>query len=152
MLGLLCYSHWSRQDCVSYHVLYPFKNFRGIVAGQHTPVLPSCMSSSITLVDPSWPTLRSLSSVQSVSFWPWWPSSLAALTILTLRYALYSPSRSVHHEHSAGASIWSRSIWDDGEICQIAQCFSTEPGTGSMCPVVMNPAPLWPPWQESGTI
>lgn len=117
-----------------------FLNLQRNGSRRHSPVLPSCMRSSIPMVDPSWPTLRSLSSVQSVSFWPLWPSSLAGLTILTLWYALYSLSPSVHHEHSAGASIWSRSIWDGEEICQIAQCFPTEPGTGAMCPAVKNPA------------
>lgn len=109
-------------------------------AGRHSPVVPSCMRSSFPLMDPCWPTLSCLSSVQSVSFWPWWPSSLAGLNVLTLWYALYSLAPSVHHELAAGASIWNRPIWDGGEICQIAQCFSTELGTGFICPAVINPA------------
>ena len=78
--------------------------------GQPCPVLPSCMRSSIPLVEPSWTALRSLSSVQSVSSWRWWLSSLAEPTVLTLRYALYALSLSVRHELSAGASIWNRPI------------------------------------------
>lgn len=70
---------------------------------------------------------------------------ICSQTTLTLWYALYSPSCSVHHEHSAGASIWSRSMWDDGEICQLAQCFTTEPSTDSTCPAVMDPARSGPP-------
>ena len=55
----------------------------------------------------------------------------------------------IHHELSAGVSIWNLSIWDGGEICQKAQCFAIEPGTGLMCPAVMNPARssspgIWP--------
>ncbi len=109
-------------------------------AWQRGAILPSCMRSSIPLADLCWPTLRSLSSVQSVSFWPWWPSSLAGLTILTLWYALFFLSPYVHRELAAGASIWNWSIWDGGVICQIAQCFATEPGIRSLSPAVMNPA------------
>lgn len=64
--------------------------------------------------------------------WQRWPFSHSDM------HSILSPS--VHHELSAGASAWNRSIWDCREICQKAQCFATEPGTGSMCPVVMNPA------------
>lgn len=51
-----------------------------------------------------------------------------------------SLSPSVHHEFSAGVSLWSWSIRDGGEICHKVQCFAIEPGTRFTCPAGMNPA------------
>lgn len=86
-----------------------------------------------------WPTLRFLSSVQCVIlalvalFFGMADSSHAEMWALL-------PSPSVHRELAAGASIWKRPIWEGGEICQIAQYFTAEPGTKSKCPAVMNRA------------
>lgn len=100
---LLCeYTSWSVEAifvfCCSNSSMFPhvscvFPDSLGWMgAEQHCPTLPSGMSSSILLEDPSWPTLRSLSSVQSVSFWHRSPSSLAKPLVLTLWYALSSLS------------------------------------------------------------